>query len=118
MAKSQKSQKSSQSFWTNFVLIFICAMWMIPILGILITSFRPSEEIFRNGWWNVFPHKEDLEIDRYTFPEGVNLDGPITYGGRTATFQEWQRGVQLEDGAKGTWYGNKRTRTIIITGNE
>ena len=68
MAKSQRSQKSSQTFWTNFVLIFICVMWMIPILGILITSFRPSEEIFRNGWWNVFPHKEDLEIIRVVLP--------------------------------------------------
>ncbi|HPS32590.1 MAG TPA: carbohydrate ABC transporter permease [Anaerolineaceae bacterium] len=118
MANSLKSHKASQSFWTNFVLIVICVLWMIPILGILITSFRPSDEIFRNGWWNVFPHKEDVEVSRVVIPESVDVDGPISYGGKTATFQEWQRGIQLDDGTKATWYGNKRTRTLIISENK
>jgi alpha-glucoside transport system permease protein len=94
-------------------------MWMIRFLGILITSFRPMrKKCFKSGWWNVFPHKEDVEVTRVVLPESVNVDGPITYSGRTATFQEWQRGITLEDGTKGTWYGNKRTRTLIISENK
>ena len=48
----------------------------------------------------------------------MNVDGPITLGGVTATFQEWQRGIQLEDGTKATWFGNKRTRTMVISENK
>ena len=118
MAKGQKTTKRTQNFWTNFVLIFICVVWMVPVIGILITSFRPSEDIFKTGWWTVFPHKEDVEIDRVVLPETVDVNGLITYGGKTATFEEWQRGIELDDGTKATWYGNKRTRTLIITQNQ
>jgi alpha-glucoside transport system permease protein len=55
MAKSASSQKRSQSFIVNLVLIIICVVWLVPIFGILITSFRPSEDIFRTGWWTIFP---------------------------------------------------------------
>jgi len=117
MAKGQKTTKRTQSFWTNFVLILICVIWMVPVIGILITSFRPSEDIFKTGWWTVFPHKEDIEIDRVVLPEDVDVNGPITYGGKTAMFEEWQRGIELDDGTKATWYGNKRTRTLVISKN-
>ncbi|MHA7275447.1 carbohydrate ABC transporter permease [Arthrobacter sp. Hz1] len=34
--------------------IIIATVWTIPTLGLLISSFRPEENIQRNGWWNVF----------------------------------------------------------------
>lgn len=115
MAKSAKSQKKSSSFWINFVLIMICIIWMVPILGILITSFRPSENIFKSGWWTVFPHRENVEVDRFVLPESVDVDGPITIENKTATFQEWQQGINMDNGRTITWYGNKRTRTLIVS---
>ena len=75
MAKTTlKSAKQKSAFWNNFILIMICLIWLIPILGILITSFRPSEDIFRSGWWNIFPHKENVEVERIVIPESVDLD--------------------------------------------
>lgn len=118
MAKSQKSRKKSSGFWVNFILIVICIIWMVPIVGILITSFRPSEDIFKSGWWKVFPHKENIEVSREVLPESVDVDGPITFEGETATFQEWQQGITLDDGRIVQWYGNKRTRTLVIYENE
>ena len=115
MAKTMKKTKKNSAFWTNFVLIVICIIWLIPIVGILITSFRPSEDIFRSGWWNVFPHKEYVELERVTLPAEVNLDGPFEIKGKTATFEEFRNGVELEDGRLITWYGNKRTRTAVIS---
>jgi len=32
----------------------IIILWMIPTVGLLITSFRPSEAISNSGWWTVF----------------------------------------------------------------
>lgn len=29
------------------------ALWLIPSLGLLLTSFRPYEQIIRSGWWTV-----------------------------------------------------------------
>ncbi len=106
--KTFKTDKQKSAFWNNFILIVICIIWLVPILGILITSFRPSEEIFRSGWWNVFPHKENVEIERIVLPESVDLDGSFEILGKTATFEEFRNGVALEDGRLITWYGNKR----------
>ena len=82
--KTFKTDKQKSAFWNNFILIVICIIWLVPILGILITSFRPSEEIFRSGWWNVFPHKENVEIERIVLPESVDLDGTFEILGKTA----------------------------------
>jgi len=115
MAKSAFTKKRASQFWINFVLTAICIIWMIPIIGILITSFRPSEDIFKSGWWTVFPHKEDVEIDRIVLDDSVDVDGPIEIEGITKTFEEWRQGVQLDDGRTITWYGNKRTRTLVVS---
>jgi len=115
MAKGAKSKKRSGEFWTNFVLILICIIWLVPILGILITSFRPSQDIFTSGWWTVLPHKKEVEIDRIMIDDSVDVEGPITIEGTTATFEEWRQGISLEDGRKIQWYGNKRTRLLTVS---
>jgi alpha-glucoside transport system permease protein len=114
MAKGAKSQKRTQKFWVNFILIVICIVWMVPILGILVTSFRPSQDVFTSGWWTVLPHRENIEVDRFKLDDAVDVDGPITIEGTTATFEEWRQGIQLEDGRFIQWYGNKRTRELIV----
>lgn len=114
MATSAKSQKRSQQFWTNFILIIICIIWLVPILGILITSFRPSQDVFTSGWWTILPHKENIEVDRISIADSVDVDGPITIEGVTATFDEWRTGIELDDGRFIQWYGNKRTRELDV----
>jgi len=114
MAKSAKSKKKSQNFWVNFILILICLVWMIPILGILVTSFRQSYDIFNSGWWTVLPHREQVEIDRISLDDAVDVEGPITLEGVTATFAEWREGIELEDGRTIRWYGNKRSRELVV----
>lgn len=115
--KTLRSAKESSAFWTNFILIVICVIWLVPILGILITSIRPSEDIFGSGWWNVLPHKENVEVERVVIPESVNIEEPFEVMGKTATFEEFRNTVELDDGRLITWYGNKRTRTAIISEN-
>jgi len=114
MAKSAKSKKKSQNFWVNFILILICLIWLIPILGILITSFRQSYDIFNSGWWTVLPHRELVEVDRISLDDAVDVEGPITLEGVTATFTEWREGIDLEDGRNIRWYGNKRSRELVV----
>jgi alpha-glucoside transport system permease protein len=32
---------------------FICFLWIVPIVGTVVTSFRPEDDANANGWWNV-----------------------------------------------------------------
>ncbi|QBI18112.1 carbohydrate ABC transporter permease [Egibacter rhizosphaerae] len=36
---------------TRVVLLVLCALWMLPALGLLVTSFRPVDDITTTGWW-------------------------------------------------------------------
>jgi alpha-glucoside transport system permease protein len=46
------------------VVAFISLLWIVPIIGILITSFRPKDDANANGWWNVF-HDPNLTFQNY-----------------------------------------------------
>jgi alpha-glucoside transport system permease protein len=35
------------------VVIGLCALWIIPTLGLLVTSFRPFQDVNASGWWTV-----------------------------------------------------------------
>jgi alpha-glucoside transport system permease protein len=111
---SFKNQKMVTSLIVNGVLIFICLLWIVPTLGVLVTSFRFSENIFRSGWWTVFPHMGYVESREIIIDPATNVDGPITIDGVTHTFEEWRNGITMPDGSKYTWFGNKRTLLVKV----
>jgi len=49
------------------VLILIAAFWTVPTLGLLISSFRPGEDVTNSGWWTVFQDsvKANLNLNNY-----------------------------------------------------
>jgi alpha-glucoside transport system permease protein len=38
----------------HVLIILLCALWVIPTLGLLISSFRPAQAINTSGWWTAF----------------------------------------------------------------
>jgi len=52
---------------TKTVLTVICVLWMVPLLGTFITSFRSLDAVNSSGWWTVFRHPTtmDLTLDNY-----------------------------------------------------
>jgi hypothetical protein len=54
------------------------------------------------------------KVDEIRIPESQDLDGTITVEGIETTFDELRNGIELADGRKLVWYGNKRTRLIEI----
>ncbi len=109
-------QQLFSSCLVNGILALICILWLIPALGVFITSFRPPDQIFTTGWWTVFPHRGFDKIAEYTIPESVDVNGPMQVEGITATFEELRNGVVLPDGRKLQWFGNKRSRLVEIYG--
>jgi alpha-glucoside transport system permease protein len=47
----------------HLVLIGIAAIWLVPTVGLAITSVRPRSDILSSGWWHVF--KSHLTLGNY-----------------------------------------------------
>lgn len=119
-SKSLSSQKKSASFLTHLVLILICILWFVPVMGILVTSFRQSTRVYGSGWWSVFPHRELVETGEVKLDSDVDVNSEMTVtmpSGEqiTGDYNTLKAGVKLKDGSFAQWYGAKRTRTIKIS---
>ena len=110
-----KKNKVRSSIIVNGILILVCLIWLVPTLGVFVTSFRDSQAILTSGWWTVLPHKEQMDTGEIMVDENIDLSGDFEIEGVTTNFQELREGVTLPDGRILTWYGNKRTRRIIVS---
>lgn len=110
---SARSKKKLSRFLVEATLILVSLLWIVPTIGVFITSFRNSQDIFVSGWWTIFPHQDWVEVGEIRLGDAVDVNGPITIGQVTATFEEYRQGV--EDGEKKyVWFGNKRTRLVKV----
>jgi alpha-glucoside transport system permease protein len=59
-------------------LIILAAVWTTPTLGLLISSFRPGDDVVSSGWWTVFrnPGQADLSLDNYRIVLGAAGEDP------------------------------------------
>jgi len=40
--------------WAGRITVFVvCVVWTVPTVGLLVSSFRPADEVRRTGWWTV-----------------------------------------------------------------
>ncbi len=51
----------------HLAVILMCLLWIIPTLGLFVTSFRTSEAVRTTGWWTVFlPRPKPVGQAEYT----------------------------------------------------
>jgi len=53
---------------TKLVLVLLCLVWMIPLFGTFVTSFRTLDDANKTGWWTIFTHPStlaNLTLDNY-----------------------------------------------------
>jgi alpha-glucoside transport system permease protein len=48
------------------VVALVGVLWLIPTLGLFISSLRKPGDISDSGWWNVFSHPAQLTFSDYT----------------------------------------------------
>jgi len=100
--------------FVNVTLIFICFIWLIPTVGLLVSSFRMPDDIQVSGWWTVLPHPDQVKVAEVPIPAGLDTNGVMTIEGATGTFEEFRAGIKTDDGKQITWVGNKRAGRIEI----
>ncbi|MFO6463336.1 carbohydrate ABC transporter permease [Jannaschia sp. KMU-145] len=91
--------KSGLSLVTNLSVIFLVVLWLIPTIGLLVSSFRDRDAITGSGWWkSPFPVAQNFAVgadgEFAQTPDGWMLEGNVfgedgsgevtAFGGRRA----------------------------------
>ncbi len=62
-------RQANAGWFARIVLAVICTLWIIPVIGLFITSFRGEQEANSTGWWTVFTDPANfgfVGFDNYT----------------------------------------------------
>jgi alpha-glucoside transport system permease protein len=59
------------------VMIIITLSWITPTVGLLVSSFRPADDVKTSGWWTVVtnPDKARFTLDNYRTVLGLPIPG-------------------------------------------
>ena len=53
----------------NIIMTLLCIAWLLPTIGLLVSSFRPADAINSTGWWKAFANPLSATtwtLDNYT----------------------------------------------------
>jgi len=51
----------------HLAIVLMCILWLLPTLGLFVTSFRTREAVRTTGWWTVFlPQPKAVGLPEYT----------------------------------------------------
>ena len=66
--------KSSLSWAVHISLTLLVALWLFPTVGLLVSSFRTSDQIATSGWWaSMFPSEQNLTL-RTSDPDETRVE--------------------------------------------
>lgn len=73
------TQSKNFSFGKFFIYVFVILLalvWLVPSLGLFVSSFRPGDEVTSSGWWTIFtnPGEANLTFDNYKIVLGIDLE--------------------------------------------
>jgi len=101
----------------NLALALVVLIWIVPIFGLLISSFRDRFSIQTSGWWTVFPHRAWVVAEEFDpRADGLVVDEEnrvIEFEGTRTTFDELRKGIQI-NGKQVQWIGNWRIGKIEV----
>jgi alpha-glucoside transport system permease protein len=61
--------KSSLNWVVQISVVLLVALWLFPTVGLLVSSFRTSDQISSSGWWqSLFPTEQNMTL-RTTDPD-------------------------------------------------
>jgi alpha-glucoside transport system permease protein len=66
---SREGNPAKAGWFARITLAVICFLWIVPVVGLFITSFRGETEANSTGWWTVFTNPGNfgfVGFDNYT----------------------------------------------------
>jgi len=72
-----------KGFWSRLfyrwpiklVILIIVIIWVIPTVGVLISSFRPPADVEANGWWTIFSNLGSNEWTMSNYSDVLSSEG-------------------------------------------
>lgn len=74
---SMAGTKSSLTWAVHLSVVLLVALWLFPTVGLLVSSFRTSDQIATSGWWKAgFPSEQNLTL-RTAAPDTQVQEGDL-----------------------------------------
>ncbi|MBB5516630.1 alpha-glucoside transport system permease protein [Rubricella aquisinus] len=80
-------KKSALSWVVSGSVVFMVLLWLIPTIGLLVSSFRDRDQISASGWWQA-PFSVELTFRGRTETQATLNDGIYTVNGNIFTDEE------------------------------
>lgn len=78
--------KSSLRWAVHLSVVFLVVLWLVPTLGLLVSSFRTTDQISTGGWWRALTTAEHNIILRTKSPsEQIEQNGQYIITGSLAS---------------------------------
>jgi alpha-glucoside transport system permease protein len=59
----------------KLAVLIIVVVWIVPTLGVLVSSFRPPADVETSGWWTVFPDVWSTNWTLVNYDEVLSSEG-------------------------------------------
>ncbi|GFE64248.1 carbohydrate ABC transporter permease [Litoreibacter roseus] len=90
--------KSSLSWAVNISVVLLVLIWLIPTIGLLVSSFRDRDQISASGWWlSPFAVEQNFQV-RASADDAVERDGVFVIEGNV--FEDGEGEVLRFGGAR------------------
>ncbi len=59
-ATTGRGRRGTGMLIVRMVVLLLCLLWLVPTVGLLVSSFRDKEAVADSGWWNVIASPLDF----------------------------------------------------------
>ncbi len=61
-----RSGHGSKGGWlVESLVVLLCVLWLVPTVGLFLTSLRPPSDANTNGWWNLIANPTRVTLQNY-----------------------------------------------------
>jgi alpha-glucoside transport system permease protein len=75
----KEGNPANAGWFTRVALIIICFLWIVPTIGLFVTSWRTVDDANSTGWWTVFFHPSEWNFTTQNYHDAI-INGSLGQG--------------------------------------